>query len=1053
MHSPNSGPSSATPNAPRLRILILADVRNKTASTVTDHLAAFTRYSRHDVSVINVAGQEWPKDLSFDYYDVLILHYSICIIYDWFMPPNLARAVRKFSGLKIQFLQDEYRWINKIIDKGLELKIDVLYSVLFPESATVVYKILMDAGVAIRYTLTGFVSDEMTRFVSRPIKERPLDVVYRGRPVPFITGALCREKMWIGEKFLTYAKGRGLRCDIAWREEDRIYGEAWLNFNASSRVTLGTESGTFIADFESKLHDGIEAYVKEHPDCTFEEIFEAVIKPFEGNMDMTAISPRVFEAMATKTALVMFPGRYSDFLKPGKHYVVLNKDFSNFDEVVEKIKDDAFLQEMVDRNHEEFILSGAFSFKTFIEQFDSDLAHHWAIPREDKATQKTGEFASYPGNWLARNLFRHEQPAERLLASSRLIGVFYKPPKKLKVAYHRLRSLIYRMAKPLIRCAYAAAVLAAFPSASNRRLKFLVMQAMRQKDLPMSVRFKDMLAMLYIHALNSSAASSRIPSRRRISYSRGNAPGIVPAQSVTSAEDCGVDAAHDLTVRLQAGQVRRVLWERQDGSRFSRLSLASIWSYEPSSNFSHIYASDIAGHILDLAEKPYRSQEQTSKPGPSERLSMKGAASYSSGKLVSVILKVIAAFMSWVLPVTGRGPGLAGWFRLFKRRRSVVFLHNSYYHFEFLAKELRARGWDAITVSSEPGDSGQRLFFHGEDFNIHSKNALKFYLNALSLKKEITRRFSAVHFYGVNMMHWHPTEAEASPLHPVFPGSFHDLRAKGVRVGYSIVGCNDGISQTEWNKWTEGMCSKCRFQDEPGSCSDIRNLAWGYKRNMFCDLVAAEMMPRLDYTDADNVINVPFTYCVDERQWHPDISVPEKYKIERMNDEVVVMHAVGNFDARTLKNADPKGTRVIRDTIDKLRSDGLNVRLEFITGIPSGDMKYLQVQADVIIDQLFFGRYGAIAREGLMLGKPVIGYLKKDFESESDPLMREFLETCPVVNATEHTLYDVLRKLILDKAQRAEIGHQSREFALKWHSIKASADRFEGYYSERLGIN
>lgn len=32
-------------------------------------------------------------------------------------------------------------------------------------------------------------------------------------------------------------------------------------------------------------------------------------------------------------------------------------------------------------------------------------------------------------------------------------------------------------------------------------------------------------------------------------------------------------------------------------------------------------------------------------------------------------------------------------------KRSVVFLHNSYYHFYYLAQALRRRGWDAVTVT------------------------------------------------------------------------------------------------------------------------------------------------------------------------------------------------------------------------------------------------------------------------------------------------------------------------------------------------------------------
>ena len=54
-------------------------------------------------------------------------------------------------------------------------------------------------------------------------------------------------------------------------------------------------------------------------------------------------------------------------------------------------------------------------------------------------------------------------------------------------------------------------------------------------------------------------------------------------------------------------------------------------------------------------------------------------------------------------------------------RRSVVFLHNSYYHFYYLARALRKRGWDAVTVSLEDPTGPNALYYHGEDLNLFSK--------------------------------------------------------------------------------------------------------------------------------------------------------------------------------------------------------------------------------------------------------------------------------------------------------------------------------------------
>ena len=44
----------------------------------------------------------------------------------------------------------------------------------------------------------------------------------------------------------------------------------------------------------------------------------------------------------------------------------------------------------------------------------------------------------------------------------------------------------------------------------------------------------------------------------------------------------------------------------------------------------------------------------------------------------------------------------------------------------------------------------------------------------------------------------------------------------------------------------------------------------------------------------------------------------------------------------------------------------------------------------------------------------------------------------------------MIDELIEDPAQRRELGARGREFALKWHSAKAAARRFDEIYSELL---
>jgi hypothetical protein len=51
----------------------------------------------------------------------------------------------------------------------------------------------------------------------------------------------------------------------------------------------------------------------------------------------------------------------------------LKKDFSNIDEVLTKIQDDQFVHALTEQAYNDIVASGKFSYRTFVEGFDSDI--------------------------------------------------------------------------------------------------------------------------------------------------------------------------------------------------------------------------------------------------------------------------------------------------------------------------------------------------------------------------------------------------------------------------------------------------------------------------------------------------------------------------------------------------------------------------------------------------------------------------------------------------------------------------------------------------------
>jgi glycosyltransferase involved in cell wall biosynthesis len=381
-----------------------------------------------------------------------------------------------------------------------------------------------------------------------------------------------------------------------------------------------------------------------------------------------------------------------------------------------------------------------------------------------------------------------------------------------------------------------------------------------------------------------------------------------------------------------------------------------------------------------------------------------------------------------------------------KKKRSVVFYRQSYYHFYYLARALRKRGWDAIVVNVDPKNGVNASYYHGEDLNLHHDNPKKFNKNIKRFLKKATSRFKLMHFSGDGYLTFYPRFIGKDEE----PKDIIAWKKAQNKVAYTVSGCNSGTSKEQvaaWSSARDGLnvCDRCIWQDRHDVCNSQNSLAWGEKIHKYCDLMFAETSPAIGYMRAhEKVVRDPTTMCLDSEVWSPGLNIPEKHIIEKEADEILIYHAVGNYDTRNSDVKNIKGTPYIFEAVEQLKTDGYPVKLLFLTDTPSHEVRYYQAQADIIVDQLNYGRYGATAREGMMLGKPVICYINIFEYREEDQL--SCLDECPLVSATEADVYEVLKNLVVNASLRVSVGEQSRAYALKWHSADACAERYEKIY-------
>jgi hypothetical protein len=375
------------------------------------------------------------------------------------------------------------------------------------------------------------------------------------------------------------------------------------------------------------------------------------------------------------------------------------------------------------------------------------------------------------------------------------------------------------------------------------------------------------------------------------------------------------------------------------------------------------------------------------------------------------------------------------------RRRSAVLLHNCYYHYNNLAEGLKRRGWDAMTVSLAAPDDPSQQFYHGEDLNLWDADPDVMREKSRAFFATVPERFGVLHFYGKGMPSFFRDNTDQAAGETALPWDFMELRRHRTIIGYMASGCLDGGRQSSIRTLSGGVCGRCVWENRPDVCNDVDNTFWAKRLEAVTDWIGLENDWATLERSGSNYVRHPVITALDPDRWRPDLEPPEDMRIARAPGEVLVYHAVGNYALRRAGGRDIKGTGAVMAAIERLQQEGTPVRLIFATDIPSTVVRYLQVQADIVIDQLNYGRLGANAREAMMLGRPVISSL----DARQDPSLPRlaYIDEAPVVAATEATIYAVLKKLIAEPEQWAGLGAASRAFAMKWHSSDACAARFE----------
>lgn len=143
-----------------------------------------------------------------------------------------------------------------------------------------------------------------------------------------------------------------------------------------------------------------------------------------------------------------------------------------------------------------------------------------------------------------------------------------------------------------------------------------------------------------------------------------------------------------------------------------------------------------------------------------------------------------------------------------------------------------------------------------------------------------------------------------------------------------------------------------------------------------------------------------------------------------------------------------KGTRHVIRAVDDLRAGGHDVELLLVEGRSRSEAVDALRTADVFVDQLLVGWYGAAAVEAMALGRTVVAHIDPGDRSRTPP---DFQRDLPIIEATPASLEAVLGALARERRDElAALGARGRAFAERWHDPIRIAERMKDDYERAV---
>ena len=146
-----------------------------------------------------------------------------------------------------------------------------------------------------------------------------------------------------------------------------------------------------------------------------------------------------------------------------------------------------------------------------------------------------------------------------------------------------------------------------------------------------------------------------------------------------------------------------------------------------------------------------------------------------------------------------------------------------------------------------------------------------------------------------------------------------------------------------------------------------------------------------------------------------------------------------------------KGTEALINATELLKSEGLNIELILMRGVPNDEIRNVMAGVDLVADQFVMGWYAMFAIEAMAMEKPVLCYMREDLV---ELYVKAGLVTegeIPLINTDLFNIASKIRWAYNNREALKEIGKKGREFAQQHHSTEYVGGVFSKILTE-IGI-